>query len=56
MRERTIKEMHSDDDPEVVPPFLKERIKLCRIVEENGMVVYTGSVLGVDDSSNKPAG
>ncbi len=29
------------DDPEVVPPSLKEMIKMCRILEENSMVVCT---------------
>ncbi|KAG8781291.1 hypothetical protein FRC15_008897 [Serendipita sp. 397] len=44
-----IKEIDSDDDdgPEVVPPSLKEMINMCRIIEENSMVVCTEGALEV---------
>ena len=40
-----IEEIDSDDDPEVVPPPLKEVIKMCCILEEYSMVVCTEGAL-----------
>ena len=43
-----IEEIDSDsdsDDPEVVPPSLKEMIEACRILEENSLVVCTEGAL-----------
>ena len=37
-------EIDSGDDPEVVPPPLKEMIKMRCIIEENSMVVYMYSI------------
>ena len=34
-----------DDDPEVVPPSLKEMIEACRMLEENSLLVCTEDVL-----------
>ena len=34
-----------DDDPEVVPPSLKEIIEACQILEENSLVVFTEGAL-----------
>ena len=36
-----------DDDPEVVLPSLKEMIKMCRIIEKNGVVVCAERALEV---------
>ena len=41
LRRGDIEEIDSDDEPEVVPPPLKEVIKMCRILEEYSMVVCT---------------
>jgi hypothetical protein len=38
-------EIDSGDDAEVVPLPLKEMIKMCRILEENSMVVCTEGAL-----------
>ena len=38
-------EVESDDEPEVVPPSLKEMIKTCQFIEENSMVVCTEGAL-----------
>ena len=38
-------EIDSGNQPEVVPPSLKEMIKMCCIIEENRMVVCTEGVL-----------
>ena len=35
------------DEPEVVPPPLKEMIRMCRTIEENSMVVCTDGALEV---------
>ncbi len=40
-----IEEIDSDDDPEVAPLPLKEVIKMCRILEEQSMVVCTDGAL-----------
>jgi len=39
-----IKEIDSDDEPEVVAPPLKEVIKMCHILEEHSMAVCTTGV------------
>ena len=36
-----VEEIDSDDEPEAVPPPLKEVIKMCRILEEHSMAVCT---------------
>jgi len=36
-----IEEINSDNDPEVVPPPLKEMIKMCRTLEKHSMIVCT---------------
>ena len=41
LRRGDIEEIDSDDEPEVVPPPLKEVINMCRILEEYSMVVCT---------------
>ena len=33
-----------DDEPEVVPPSLKQMIEACRILEENGLLVCTDAL------------
>jgi len=40
-----MEEIESDEDPEVVPPPLKEVIKMCHILEEYSMVVCTDGAL-----------
>ena len=41
------------DHTKVVPPYLKEMIKMCLIVEENGIVVRTEGALEVVKSSRR---
>jgi len=33
-----------DDEPEVVPPSLKQMIEACRILEENGLLVCSDAL------------
>ena len=54
-----IEEIDSDsasDDPEVVPPSLKEMIEACRILEENSLVVYTEGVLNLVQAARRYRG
>ena len=41
LKQGDIEEIDSDDEPEVVPPPLKEVIKMCHILEEYSMTVCT---------------
>ena len=38
-------EVDIGDDPEVVPPPLKDMIKMCRTIEENSMIICTEGAL-----------
>ena len=46
-------EIDSGDEPEVVPPSLKEMIKMCRVIEENSMVVCTEGALELIKASRR---
>ena len=49
----TTEEIDSGDDPEVVPPPLKEIIRMCRIIEESSMVVCTEGALALVKASRQ---
>jgi len=52
-----IEEIDSDDeDPEAAPPPLKEMIIICRVIEENCMVVCTEGALEVVQSLRRYRG
>jgi hypothetical protein len=46
----------NDDNPEAVPPPLKEMIQVCRMLEENSLLVYTEDALDLVQAARQYRG